>query len=154
MTPQNLFKIINHSLNQLLFNVKWSLIRWFHTLRTKFIRGWKRGIVNENRDHIKIFYENTILALIGPGQNNNVIVEFKHHPDDVNIQALVEKQKGLLNSLFDRDMPMKSRWEYALYHCGTTSNVYSKVNTSVFWCSCTSRNESWCTQQSKRKWVL
>ena len=124
-----------NKLKFLLYRLLKSLLAIYDRIRFKLAPGWRQAKVDDSKEHIKIYYGNdSVLALICPDEHKDqLIVEFKQAGDDAKLKKIIEDQRRLINNLLNRDMPLDSRWQYAIYHCGTTSNAYSKINTDVYW---------------------
>ena len=115
--------------------LKSSFFRMYQYSRFKLAPGWREAKVDDNVAHIKIVFDtDSVLAVVGPDKRKDrVLIEFKQPMDNAELKNHIVTQRNLLNAMFSRDMPMESRWQYAMYHCGTTSNAYSQINTGVFW---------------------
>ncbi|RDH85921.1 MAG: hypothetical protein DIZ80_00140 [endosymbiont of Galathealinum brachiosum] len=102
------------------------------------LTGWSEGVIDlkPGQPHINVTYaENIVIAyIINHPELDEVIVQFNpdNQQDDI-IRELIKGQKRLLDCLFNREM-LINRWEYAIYHCNTTSNAYSKIDNDVIWC--------------------
>jgi hypothetical protein len=91
--------------------------------------SWHEGTVNTEKKHLRIVYdENNIpVCLVQPEKNNNsFIVQFI-------IDRTVQNQSMIEHVIKELDFYLVEKdeydhWEYALYHCTTASNLYSKVH--------------------------
>lgn len=91
---------------------------------------WSEGVVEANQEHFKITYgdDPTPAALVGRGEGTTFLVEFQVGPER---SEIVEAVKSELNFyLVDKGEP--DPWQYAKYHCGTSSNLYSKVHWNYY----------------------
>ena len=116
------------------------MISYFHPVVKIFKRyqqrfkyhGWSWGKVDQTQPHISIYSERRqkkLIALVGPDKlKDRVIFEAV----DLSSPDRIRQQITLLDCLFNREM-LIDRWEYAIYHCSTTSNAYSYINNGVSW---------------------
>ncbi len=101
---------------------------------------WKEGEVDERREHIELRYgdagetpyENwTTIARIAKPKRHVFKVEWLVKEDSSEIQAmLADARKDLSYFLVELNEP--NPWAYAVYHCNTSSNMYSSVHWSYF----------------------
>ncbi len=102
-------------------------------MKTKPNRKWKwvKGQVDVNSDHIKIFYgdDSQPIAILAPPKRNEFIVQFL--VDEV---SATKEQKHTIDEVkseldyFLIELGEPDPWKYAIYHCSTSANVYSKVH--------------------------
>ena len=102
------------------------------------ISRWREGRVDRMREHFELRYESTVkfacdwndwipVAVIGASKAYIVNVQFLVEPDDPkNLAAVSDARKEIQFYLIDKKEP--DPWGYARCHCGTFSNVYSKVH--------------------------
>ncbi len=108
-------------------------------MRTIPKSNWFEGIVNTDNDHIKISHgdDKETIALVEPVSKRDFKVQFlidRDTADNQNLKAL-EKVRQELNFYFV-ELGEKQPWEYAIYHCNTAANIYSKVHWSYYPKSC------------------
>ena len=100
------------------------------------------GKVDLTAPHMKLFYGDwgdpktyearksaLPVALVAKPIGNSFVVEFPHILDldqSEYERSKLEVTKELAFYLVDKDEP--DPWEYAIYHCGTASNLYSPVH--------------------------
>jgi hypothetical protein len=105
------------------------------------ISRWHEGQVDPAEQHFKLSYgpaedgwkENGWIpvALIGPPKNRIVNVQLLVDPADPNnAEAFTDIKSEIQFYLIDLGKP--DPWDYAKYHCGTESNIYSPVHWSFF----------------------
>jgi hypothetical protein len=94
------------------------------------MKNWVEGIVNEKDDHIKIRFEDgsKTIAIVSNSQGR-IIVQFLDElfQNKEEIKAVNKELDFFLNEL-NKDDP----WAYAIYHCSTASNIYSKVHWNYY----------------------
>ncbi len=106
---------------------------------TPKITGWKKGRVNRAKEHFELRYGSANdggwddwlpVALVGPPAAGVVKIQFlRHHePDSVDLVEAVEKEI----QFYLIDKPEEDPWAYAIHHCGTMANVYSRVHWSFY----------------------
>lgn len=100
------------------------------------------GKVDTAEDHFKIRYgdinkvepeEFILAALIGKGKNNCFIVELIL-PESLSksmLKKIITKVKKEIEFYSEPRADM-SPWEYAIYHCSTSSNIYSPVHWGYY----------------------
>ena len=97
------------------------------------------GIVDIHNDHIKITYgdDGKAVALVEPVSKRDFKVQFLINQDTADIQNLkaLEKVRQELNFYFV-ELGERQPWEYAIYHCNTAANIYSKVHWGYYPKSC------------------
>ena len=96
---------------------------------------WVEGIVDTNEDHIKIRYgdDPEPVALVATGPEKTFTVQFlikQEHlsQDDQEILDHVRRDLDFLLVEIGEEDP----WAYAIYHCTTASNIYSKVHWGYY----------------------
>ena len=99
---------------------------------------WKEGKVDPAAPHMKLFYgewgESALpVALVAKPVGNLFAVEFLQVPDlDLSQYERIKQAvtKELTFYLVEKGEP--DLWKYAIYHCGTASNIYSQVHWGYF----------------------
>jgi hypothetical protein len=89
--------------------------------------------VDSTREHLRLSYgdEMELVALIGPPVDKTFPVQLVLPPDAVGGAEKAEAVGRELDFyLLDAGGP--TPWQYAIYHCGTAANVYSKVHWGYF----------------------
>jgi hypothetical protein len=99
---------------------------------------WKEGKVDRSSPHLKLFVgewgESAVpFALVAKPVGQSFAVEFLEVPDldqseYERIKLAVRKE--LTFYLVEKGEP--DPWKYAIYHCGTASNIYSQVHWGYF----------------------
>jgi hypothetical protein len=101
--------------------------------------GWREGFVDQSQLHILVRSGGTELtrdepegieiALVGPDENEQLIVEFLPMigVDPEAGQDARDAGIGLIERTVDRGGRLNSPWQYAKHHCGTGANMYSLV---------------------------
>jgi len=96
---------------------------------------WVEGIVSTCEDHIKIRYgeESEPVALLAPGTGKSFTVQFllSQNPLKTNLQTILREVRRELD-FYLVELQKPDPWPYAIYHCGTTSNVYSQVHWGYY----------------------
>jgi len=96
---------------------------------------WFEDRVNTENDHIKITYgeDPKIVALVAPVSKREFKVQFLLNQNTPNIQSqkVIEEVKQELD-FFLVELGERKPWEYAIYHCSTAANIYSKVHWSYY----------------------
>jgi hypothetical protein len=95
---------------------------------------WKEGKVDPAAPHMKLFYgdwgESALpVALVGEPVGNTFVVEFLQTPEldkSGYEEARLAVERELTFYLVEKGE--RDPWRYAIYHCGTASNIYSKVH--------------------------
>jgi hypothetical protein len=102
-------------------------------------RGWREGFVDQSELHILVQWggteiqdnepEGIKIALIGPDENQQLIVEFLPMigVDPEAGQDARDAGIGLIERTVDRGRRLGNPWQYAKHHCGTGANMYSLV---------------------------
>ena len=101
---------------------------------------WEEGEVDERKEHIELRYgkagetpyENWMpIARIAKLTNNIFAVEWLLKQDSSEHQIILNDARHELDFyLVEKGEP--DPWAYALYHCGTGANMYSRVHWSYF----------------------
>jgi hypothetical protein len=99
---------------------------------------WKEGKVDPSAPHMKLFYGDwgdsaLPVALVAKPVGQSFIVEFLQVPelDQGEYERLKQAvMKELASYLVEKGEP--DPWKYAIYHCGTASNIYSQVHWGYF----------------------
>jgi hypothetical protein len=106
------------------------------------ISRWREGRVDCAEEHFELRYESTVkfgndwiawipIAMVGPPTASIVNVQFLVEPGDPpNAEAVSDVKKEIQFYLVGLNEP--DPWEYAKYHCGTSSNIYSNVHWGYF----------------------
>lgn len=88
------------------------------------------GSVDQAAEHFRIVYgdEGTLMARVAQGADKTFVVEYESRPTPGgdSQQALDAVRREIEFYLLEVGGP--DPWAYAIYHCGTTANVYSKVH--------------------------
>jgi hypothetical protein len=96
---------------------------------------WVEGIVDTNEDHIKIRYGEypEPVALFAPGPEKTFTVQFllKQEPPSQKDQEILNDVREKLE-FFLVELGEEDPWAYAIYHCTTASNIYSKVHWGYY----------------------
>ncbi len=96
---------------------------------------WSEGIVDADAEHIKIFYDKKRkpIALVAPEKEKSFIVQFLLSPNLKNKETtnILNSVRKALN-FYLVDKKEENPWAYAIYHCGTGANFYSKVHWEWF----------------------
>ena len=92
--------------------------------------SWTEGVVDTSREHIRLCFGDawTPVALVAPAGDRRFTVEFRLDPgagDDA-AEALRQARRELDLYLVELNEP--NPWGYAIYHCSTTSNLYSSIH--------------------------
>ncbi len=92
--------------------------------------SWTGGIVDSTREHVRLCFGDarTPVALVAPAGMRRYAVEFvlDHADSDDAIEALRQARRELDLYLVELNEP--DPWAYAIYHCGTASNLYSSIH--------------------------
>lgn len=99
---------------------------------------WKEGKVDRCSAHLKLYVgewgDSAVpVALVAKPVGNSFAVEFLDVPNFS--QSEYEPMKAAVTKeltfyLVEKGEP--DPWKYAIYHCGTASNIYSKVHWGYF----------------------
>lgn len=95
---------------------------------------WIEGVVNTDDDHMKLTYEENPdpIALVAPGERETFIVQFL---DTYSKQDNWKEMNRYVRREIDYyliELREKDPWAYAIYHCSTAANVYSKVHWGYY----------------------
>src|SRR5262249_25613914 len=99
---------------------------------------WKEGKVDRSAPHMKLFYgdwgESALpVALVAKPVGQSFPVEFLQIPEVDQGEYERIKQAVMKELTFYLvEKGEKAPWQYAIYHCGTASNIYSQVHWSYF----------------------
>jgi hypothetical protein len=100
---------------------------------------WQEGAVDPDGEHIEVRYgdtstaryeEWTPIALIGKPKRHVFPVCWLKMPATIDPAIIGQVRRELDFFLVDKCEP--EPWAYAIYHCGTGANIYSKVHWSYF----------------------
>jgi hypothetical protein len=106
------------------------------------ISRWQEGRVDRTGEHFELRYESIVnfesdwsdwipVARVGPPKARIVNVQFLVDSDDLkNAAAISGVTKEIQFYLIDKREP--NPWRYAQYHCGTSSNIYSRIHWGYF----------------------
>ncbi|MDH4197470.1 MAG: hypothetical protein OEW05_08700 [Candidatus Aminicenantes bacterium] len=108
-------------------------------MKIKKVR-WVRGEVDRGKEHIQLFYGKTPeqswdefkpVALLSRPVRNICKVQFVLEKEGEESEAMITAVINELNFyLIDKLEP--NPWAYAIYHCSTGANMYSKVHWAYF----------------------
>lgn len=91
---------------------------------------WREGIVRTDDDHIRVRFgsDPTVVALVA-NIDGQITVQFLPSTtgEDTRRGSVLEQVRKKLDFYFG-ELGEKDPWRYAIYHCGTAANVYSKVH--------------------------
>jgi len=104
---------------------------------------WEEGIVDEQKEHIELRYGNARetsydswipIAQISKPKRHTFIVEWLVGQDSPSDQIMIADARRQLDFfLVEHDIDIiPDHWEYAIYHCGTSGNMYASVHWSYF----------------------
>jgi len=99
---------------------------------------WKEDNVDRTAPHMKLYYgdwgESALrVAVLGKPVGKSVPVEFLqipalHQTEYERFKLAVMKEL----TFYLVEKGQKDPWKYAIYHCGTASNIYSDVHWGCF----------------------
>jgi hypothetical protein len=96
---------------------------------------WQEGKVDPAAPHMNLVYGDSALAvaLVAKPVGNTFVVEFLQLPkldkeEYERIKMAVTKEL----TFYLVEKGKKDPWKYAIYHCGTASNIYSSVHWQYF----------------------
>ncbi|MGD8986310.1 MAG: hypothetical protein PVI53_19955 [Desulfobacteraceae bacterium] len=95
---------------------------------------WMEGTVNTDDDHMKLKYEDNPdpIALIAPGEGSTFIVQFLDtNSKQDNWKEMMRYVRREID-FFLVELREENPWAYAIYHCSTAANVYSKVHWGYY----------------------
>ena len=104
---------------------------------------WKEGMVDERQEHMELrygdaehsSYESWIpIARVSKPKRYIFTVEWVVGQDSLSDQTLLGEAKRQLDFyLVEQDITaMPDHWAYAIYHCNSMGNMYSRVHWSYF----------------------
>jgi hypothetical protein len=99
--------------------------------------AWKcsEGVVNQKYEHIQIRYNDNPdpVALIAQGKKRSFVVQFipQSNPESTQAKKILEEVRKELD-FFLVEKGEERPWGYALYHCRSAVNIYSKVHWSYY----------------------
>ncbi len=104
---------------------------------------WKEGVVDELNEHIelrygdvnKTSYDSWIpIARISKRKRHTFIVEWLIGQESPSDQIMIADARRQLDFfLVEHDIEIiPDHWEYAIYHCSTSGNMYASVHRSYF----------------------
>ncbi len=91
--------------------------------------SWIEKSVNQDQEHIKLFYKDSTncIALISSPVHNVFNVEFITNDENQQTRKIIEEVKKEIN-FYLINKKEKYPWNYAKYHCVSTSNLYSPIH--------------------------
>jgi hypothetical protein len=95
---------------------------------------WMEGTVNTDDDHMKLTYEERPdpVALIAPGEGSTFIVQFlEMDSKQDNGKEMMRYVRRELD-FYLVELREENPWAYAIYHCSTAANVYSRVHWGYY----------------------
>jgi hypothetical protein len=101
---------------------------------------WEEGVVDERKEHIELCYGNADetpyenwkpIARIAKPKHHVFTVEWLVTQDSTGHQAMLADAHHELD-FFLIELNKPDPWWYAIYHCNTASNLYSRVHWSYF----------------------
>ena len=105
---------------------------------------WEEGVVDEQKEHLELRYGNVdsdpyedwkLICRIAKPKHNVFVVEWLINQSSLeNKTVLADACKELDFYLVEKNEPFP--WEYAIYHCSTGSNIYSRIHWSYFPTGC------------------
>jgi hypothetical protein len=102
---------------------------------------WAEGNVSPKEEHIELRYGNalksewkfwTSIARIGPPVEHVFPVQWLLRPTKSPKNSTMIKETVKELNFYFIELRKPDPWEYAIYHCGTMANVYSRVHWSYF----------------------
>ena len=104
---------------------------------------WEEGVVDELKEHIVLRYGNAQetsydswipIARISKPRRYTFIVEWLVGQDSPSDQIMIADSRRQLDFfLVEHDIEIiPDHWDYAIYHCGTTGNMYGSVHWSYY----------------------
>lgn len=96
---------------------------------------WQEGTVDPDAPHMKLVFGDSALAvaLVAKPVGNTFVVEFLPLPE------LDKKEYERIKLAVTKELTFylvekgeKDPWQYAIYHCGTASNIYSDVHWGYY----------------------
>jgi hypothetical protein len=102
--------------------------------------SWRAGAVDVEGEHIELRYGDAAkgdykewlpVALIGKPANHVFPVLWLISPDNPSREEMINAARKEFDFyLVEKGEP--NPWEYAIYHCNTSANIYSKMHWSYF----------------------
>jgi hypothetical protein len=91
--------------------------------------SWTEGLVDRKTDHIEITYQDNSdpVALVGKGDGKNFVVQFLINNEQSNNEEILEVVSSELDCYLV-ELEERDHWQYAKYHCMTSSNLYSSLH--------------------------
>ena len=124
--------------------------------------GWQEGAVDPDGEHIEVRYgdaSNTRyeewipIALIGKPRRHVFPVQWLRMLPAIDAAIIGEVHRELDFYLVNKREP--TPWAYAIYHCSTGANMYSKVHWSYFPSGQQGeRQSSMVIQRSGKQWII
>jgi len=97
----------------------------------KSTNNWCEGIVDKKEEHIKIWYkdEKHPTAIVTKTKEEGIVVQFFTDEPDI-----IEAKEEIIRELnfYFNELNKQNPWAYAIYHCSTSSNMYSDVRWGYF----------------------
>ncbi len=102
--------------------------------------SWREGVVDIQKEHIELRYGDAgesdyeqwvPIALIRKPTNRIFPVRWLMSPDKPSYEQLINAARKELD-FYLVEKGEANPWEYAIYHCNTSANMYSKVHWSYF----------------------
>ena len=92
--------------------------------------SWQERPVNPGREHLVLSHGDSedAVATVGPPEGRVFPVQFVAPESPENASMRHDVRRELDYYLVELGEP--DPWRYAIYHCGTTANVYSRVHWS------------------------
>jgi hypothetical protein len=92
---------------------------------------WAEGEVDTTRDHLRLYYKDDEqpVVLVGPPDDHVFPVAFLIEDSDADAHAQ-ERLRAVRKELdfYLLDVGRPNPWRYAIYHSGTSSNLYSAIH--------------------------
>ena len=102
--------------------------------------SWREGAVDVEGEHIELRYGDAAkndykkwlpVALIGKPAHHVFPVLWLMSPDNPSREEMINAARKELD-FYLAEKREANPWEYAIYHCNTSANMYSKVHWSYF----------------------
>jgi len=95
------------------------------------IDNWSEGVVDRKEEHLKLWYEDNKhpTALVTNIKGKGIIVQFAV---DINTTSKVKEAVTRELNFYFNELNKQNPWGYAIYHCSTSSNIYSDVHWGYF----------------------
>jgi len=101
---------------------------------------WEEGVADEQKEHLELRYGNAdstpyenwvLIGRIAKPKHHVFVVEWLINQDSPETKTiLADARKELDFYLVEKNEPVP--WDYAIYHCGTGANMYSRIHWSYF----------------------